>query len=68
MVKLKVILIREEVGQYCKLMHSLYILLLILCDPQRKRNNAEYPQAKQGSQFYCPSWGFVQSVEKSFTA
>lgn len=68
MVKLKVILIREEVGQYCKLMHSLYILSLILCDPQRKRNHAEYPQAKEGSQFYCPSWGFVQSVEKSFTA
>lgn len=31
------------------LMHSLYILSLIPCDPQRKRNNSESPPAKQGS-------------------
>lgn len=31
------------------LMHSLYILSLIPCDPQRKRNNSESPRAKQGS-------------------
>lgn len=31
------------------LMHSLYILSLIPCDPQRKRNNSESPRAKQRS-------------------
>ena len=44
------------------LTHSLYILSLIPCDSQGKGNNSESPRAKQGGQFYWPSWGFVRPV------
>lgn len=45
------------------LMRCLCILSLIPCDPQRKRNNSESPQGRQGSLFYCPPRAFKESVE-----